>query len=142
MPPDLPSPARQLAGSSAEIQEVVRRFTWEIRSINLCLEELRQFRGDVLGITGPQWMILMALTELDREGGVPVNVVAKLMHVEPSFVTSQSKLLEKNGFLRRKPCARDGRVVKMSLTDKTFKHLTSVAAQQEALDEFVFGYRQ
>ncbi|MGL9621611.1 MarR family transcriptional regulator [Bradyrhizobium sp. U531] len=108
----------------------------------MCLEELRQFRGDVLGITGPRWMILMALTELDREGGVPVNVVAKLMHVEPSFVTSQSKLLEKNGFLRRKPCARDGRVAKMSLTDKTFKHLASVAAQQEALDEFVFGYRQ
>ncbi|MDE5457555.1 MULTISPECIES: hypothetical protein [unclassified Bradyrhizobium] len=27
----------------------------------------------------------------------------------------------------------------MSLTDKTYKHLASLAAQQEALDEFVFG---
>ncbi|WP_346659750.1 MarR family transcriptional regulator [Bradyrhizobium sp. 200] len=111
---------------------------WEIRSINLCLEELRQFQANVLGITGPQWMILMALTDLDRENGVPVNVVSKLMHVDPSFVTTQSKLLEKKGFVRRKPCKSDARVVQMSLTNKTYKHLASVAAQQEALDEFVF----
>ncbi|MFG3594483.1 MarR family winged helix-turn-helix transcriptional regulator [Bradyrhizobium sp. RDI18] len=102
---------------------------WEIRSINLCLVELRQFRADELGITGPQWMILMALMELDRESGIPVNVVSQLMHVDPSFVTTQSKLLEKKGFLRRKPCTSDARVVQMSLTDKTYKHLASVAAQ-------------
>ncbi len=84
-------------------------------------------------------MILMALTELDRENGVPVNVVSKLMHVDPSFVTTQSKLLEKKGFLRRRTSTSDARVVQMSLTDKTCKHLASVAAQQELLDKFVFG---
>ncbi|WP_430649569.1 MarR family transcriptional regulator [Bradyrhizobium murdochi] len=36
-----------------------------------------------------------------------------------SFVTTQSKLLEKKGFLRRKPSTSDARVVQMSLTDKT-----------------------
>ncbi|KRR18662.1 MarR family transcriptional regulator [Bradyrhizobium lablabi] len=135
----MPSLARAADSGSAESQEVVRRFMWEIRSINLCLEELRQFRADVLGITGPQWMILMALTELDRENGVPVNVVSKLMHVDPSFVTTQSKLLEKKGFLRRRTSTSDARVVQMSLTDKTCKHLASVAAQQELVDKFVFG---
>lgn len=50
---------------------------WEIRSINVCLEELRQFQANMLGITGPQWMILMALADLERENGVPVNVVSK-----------------------------------------------------------------
>ncbi|WP_409410913.1 MarR family winged helix-turn-helix transcriptional regulator [Bradyrhizobium sp. sBnM-33] len=139
MLPDLPSPTRQVGRSPPGIQEVIRRFVWEIRSINLCLEGLRQFQANVLGITGPQWMILMALADLDRENGVPVNVVSQLMHVDPSFVTTQSKLLEKKGFLRRKPSTSDARVVQMSLTDKTYKHLASVAAQQEALDEFVFG---
>ncbi|WP_349642867.1 MarR family winged helix-turn-helix transcriptional regulator [Bradyrhizobium japonicum] len=91
------------------------------------------------------WHYWATVDDLDGLNGVgqrwrfSVNVVAKLMHVDPSFVTSQSKLLEKNGFLRRKPCTRDGRVVQLSLTDKTSKHLASIAAQQEALDEFVFG---
>ncbi len=53
MPPDLPSAARQVGSGAAEIQEVIRRFVWEIRSINLGLEELRQFQANVLGITGP-----------------------------------------------------------------------------------------
>lgn len=30
-------------------------------------------------------MILMAVTELERDGGVPVNVVAKLMNIGSSF---------------------------------------------------------
>jgi MarR family transcriptional regulator, organic hydroperoxide resistance regulator len=126
------------AGTSAKNQDLARRFMWEIASINVHLEELRQFWARALGISGPQWMIVMALADLDKDDGVPVNVVSKMLHVDPSFVTTQSKLLEKNGFLRRKSSTSDARVVQMSLTDKTRKHLASLAAQQEALNDFIF----
>lgn len=116
----------------------MKRFTWEIASISVYLEELRQFWARTLGISGPQWMIVMALSDLDEGNGVPVNVVSKMLHVDPSFVTTQSKLLEKKGFLRRKPSATDARVVQMSLTDKTCKHLAGLAAQQEAIHQFIF----
>ncbi len=78
-----------------------------------------------LGISGPQWMILMALSDMDKGDGVPVNVVSKKLHVDSSFVTTQSKLLEKKGFLRRKTSTEDARIVQMSLTDKTYKHLAA-----------------
>src|SRR5262249_27994510 len=119
-------------------QEAIKRFTWEIASINVYLEELRQFWARTLGVSGPQWMILMALSDLDKSDGVPVNVVSKLLHVDPSFVTTQSKLLEKEGFLRRKPSLNDARVVQMSLTDKTRKHLAGLAERQQTLAEFIF----
>ena len=119
-------------------QDLVRRFIWEIASINVHLEELRQFWARALGISGPQWMILMALADLDKQDGVPVNVVSKMLHVDPSFVTTQSKLLEKGGFLRRKASASDARVVQMSLTDKTHRHLAGLAEQQKSLNEFIF----
>ena len=119
-------------------QDLVRRFIWEIASINVHLEELRQFWARALGISGPQWMILMALADLDKDDGVPVNVVSKMLHVDPSFVTTQSKLLEKGGFLRRKASASDARVVQMSLTDKTHRHLAGLAEQQKSLNEFIF----
>ena len=70
--------------------------------------------------------------------GVPVNAVSKLLHVDPSFVTTQSKLLEKKGFVRRKTSSEDARIVNMSLSDKTYKHLASLASQQETLNEFIF----
>jgi MarR family transcriptional regulator, organic hydroperoxide resistance regulator len=120
-------------------QDVIRRLTWVIASISVHLEELRYFWAKTLGISGPQWMILMALADMDEDNGVPVNAVSKKLHVDSSFVTTQSKLLEKKGFLRRKPSPDDARVVQMSLTDKTYKHLASLASQQEELNEFIFA---
>lgn len=120
-------------------QDTVRRFTWEIASINVHLQDLRYFWAKTLGISGPQWMILMALADLDKGDGVPVNVVSKMLHVDPSFVTTQSKMLEKKGFMRRKASEEDARVVRMSLTDKSYKHMANLAAQQDALNEFIFA---
>ena len=111
----------------AKNQDLVRRFSWEIASINVHLQELRYFWAKTLGISGPQWMILMALADLDKGDGVPVKVVSKMLHVDPSFVTTQSKLLEKKGFMRRKTSEDDARVVEMSLTDKSYKHIASLA---------------
>ena len=120
-------------------QDTIRRFAWVINSVGVHLEELRYFWAKALGISGPQWMILMALADLDDKDGIPVNVVSKKLHVDPSFVTTQSKLLEKKGFLRRKASTEDARVVLMSLTDKTYKQMAGLAAQQEALNEFIFA---
>ena len=128
-----------LGAPSAKNQDTVRRFTWEIASINVHLQELRYFWAKTLGISGPQWMILMALADLDKGDGVPVNVVSKMLHVDPSFVTTQSKMLEKKGFMRRKASEEDARVVRMSLTDKSYKHMANLAAQQDALNEFIFA---
>src|SRR3984885_12347910 len=119
-------------------QDVVRQFTWQIASISVHLDEIRQYWARALGISGPQWMILMALADLDQGDGVSVKVVSKMLHVDPSFVTTQSKMLEKKGFMRRKTSPEDARIVQMSLTDKTYKHIANLASQQEALNEFIF----
>src|SRR4030081_3591587 len=124
---------------AARNQDTVRRFAWEIVSINVHLQEIRYFWAKTLGISGPQWMILMALADLDEGGGVPVKVVSKMLHVDSSFVTTQSKMLEKKGFVRRKTSADDARIVEMSLTDKSHKHMANLASQQEALNEFIFA---
>jgi DNA-binding MarR family transcriptional regulator len=120
-------------------QEIVRQLTWEIAAINVHLQEIRYFWAKALGISGPQWMILMALADLDQGEGVSVKVVSKMLHVDPSFVTTQSKMLEKKGFMRRKTSADDARIVQMSLTDKTYKHIAGLAAEQEALNNFIFA---
>jgi DNA-binding MarR family transcriptional regulator len=57
-----------------------------------------------------------------------VKVVAKMLHVDPSFVTTQSKILEKKGFMRRKTSGDDARVVQMSLTDKSYKRIADLAS--------------
>jgi DNA-binding MarR family transcriptional regulator len=125
--------------SAKKNQDVIRRFAWEIASISVHLEEIRHFWAKALGISGPQWLMVVALADLDKGEGVPVNAVSKMLHVDPSFVTTQSKLLEKKGFIRRKVSAEDARIVRMSLTDKTYKLLAGLTSKQETLNEFIFA---
>ena len=137
--PTGPAQRASLGSTTRKNQDVIRRFAWSIASISVHLEELRYFWGKALGISGPQWMILMALAEIDQADGVAVNVVSKKLHVDSSFITTQSKMLEKKGFIRRKTSTEDARIVQMSLTDKTYKHLAALASQQETLSEFIFA---
>jgi DNA-binding MarR family transcriptional regulator len=118
---------------------LARRFIWEIAAIAVYLQEMRNLWAKAVGVSGPQWMIILALAELDQDQGVPVNIVAKMLHVDSSFVTTQSKILEKNGFLRRRASQEDARVVQMSLTDKSYKHIAGLSDQQEEVDNFIFG---
>ena len=123
---------------AVENLDIIKRFTLEISSINSHLEQVRQFWGKALGVSGPQWMILIAVSDLDKDDGVQLNVVSKLLHVDPSFVTTQSKLLEQKELLRRAPSPADARVVRLSLTDKTRKHLASLSEQHKAFRKTVF----
>src|SRR5262245_24180356 len=90
---------------------LVREFVWDVISINVYLEEIRSIWARSLGITSPQWLILMAVNDLDRGKGASVRAVSTKLHVDPSFVTTQTKSLERNGFVRRIPSEEDGRVV-------------------------------
>src|SRR4029079_9426792 len=125
--------------SGGKNHDIARRFAWQIAAINVHLQEIRYFWAKTLGVSGPQWMILMALADLDQGEGVPVKVVSKMLHVDPSFVTTQSKMLEKKGFMRRKTSDDDARVVQMSLTDKSYKHMAALASLQEELNNFIFA---
>jgi MarR family transcriptional regulator, organic hydroperoxide resistance regulator len=90
-------------------------------------EEVRNFWARVLGMRGPQWMIIVALQKLDHGEGVPVTAVAAMLHVNPTFVMTQSRLLEKKGFVRRTAVSDDSGTVSLSLTDKAYRHLAKLA---------------
>ena len=72
----------------AKNHNIAQQLAWEIAAINVYLQEIYYFWAKTLGISTPQWMILMALADLDQGEGVPVKVVSKMLHVDPSFVTT------------------------------------------------------
>lgn len=120
-------------------REIVLQFLWDIAAINVHLDEIRHFWARELGISGPQWMILMAVSDLDAGNGVSVKDVSAMLHVDPSFVTTQSKMLEKNGFVRRVPSRQDARVVLMSLSDKASKKIATLGSRRDSLSDFVLS---
>lgn len=119
--------------------EAINRLTWEITAIHAYLDELRRVWARTLGISRSQWMILMAISDLDEGRGVQVKAVAKMLHVDGSFVTTQSNLLEKIKLVRRRACPLDARVVRLSLSDRAIKLLTRESERHQAVADFIFA---
>ena len=127
------------AGALGPDDALVRDFIWNIISVNRRLEEIRSIWARVLDITCPQWLILMAVRDLDQGKGISVREVSTKLHVDPSFVTTQTKTLEKHGFMRRVASKEDARVVLMSLTNKAHKQIANLYSQQVIADTLVFS---
>lgn len=126
--------------SSDRYQNAADRLEWEITSTSVRLEELRDFWAQAIKVTGPQWMIMMVLANPDdRSAGLSVGAVSRALRVDQSFVGTQSRLLEKKGFLRRESSPEDARVVNLSLTDRARKQMASLAARRSELSEFIYA---
>src|ERR1700676_3247861 len=125
-------------GSTSQ-DDSVQEFLWNIVSIGSYFEEISFVWARMLGVNVHQWMILMAVKDLDRGGGISVKGVSAKLHADPSFVTSQSKSLEKLGFMRRITSSEDARVVLMSLTDKACKEIANLQNMQQPVRDSIFS---
>ena len=54
-------------------------------------------------------------------------------------MTTQTKSLEKHGFMRRVASTEDARVVLMSLTDKAHKQIANLYSRQVVADNLVYA---
>jgi len=68
---------------------------------------------DKLGITYPQYLVLMILWE---EDGIPVNDIAKKLILNTNTITPLLKRMEHQGIIRRKRSRQDERKVIVQLT--------------------------
>ncbi len=68
-----------------------------------------------LGLTYPQYLVLMILWE---EDGLQVNDIAKKLILNTNTITPLLKRMEKEGIIRRKRSGEDERKVMVQLTEK------------------------
>ena len=70
---------------------------------------------DALGLTYPQYLVMVALWQDDKQS---VRSIGEKMYLESSTLTPLLKRLEANGLVTRKRDPKDERSVRISLTDK------------------------
>jgi DNA-binding MarR family transcriptional regulator len=111
----------------------------DIVSINDNLVEMRHGWAKLFDVSGPQWNILMVINELDRGEGVSVGDVSAKINAASTFVTTQTKLLEKQGLLARVSSAIDARVVLMSLSDRAYQEISKLFGRWGELHDLIFS---
>lgn len=126
-----------MAGTE-QLDRAIRDFIWNMLEIHSQLEEIHKSWAQLLGITEPQWLILMAVDELDDGRGVSGIAVAKKLRIHPAFVTNQTKKLEMMELLVRAPSPDDARFVQMSLTQKARAEIDKLSIKRQALNLMMF----
>ena len=74
-------------------------------------QEVRDAFGRDIGLTGPQYFIVIATAHYQQAGGVGVKALAQYLHVAASHVTVETHKLIDKGLLIKRPNPADARGV-------------------------------
>jgi len=96
--------------------QLFREMVTDLITISLTMESVRATLGARIGITGPQYSILVAIFRMRPGEHVRVRDVAAYLHVSAAFVTAEAGKLAQGGLIQKLPSASDGRSRLLSLT--------------------------
>ena len=102
------------------------------------LQEIRNRLGEVIGLSGPAYSILIAIEHLGQEGEVGVSKVGDHLHLSGAFVTIEVNKLVKSGLVDKVPHLEDGRRVVLTVTNKARALLDELASTQCPVNDTIF----
>jgi len=103
------------------------------------LVAVRDGYGSVMGITGPQYTILISVAHLSKAGNVSVSSVAEHLHLSGSFVTNEIGKLIRLGLVEKTQDKSDRRRVLLTVSDKGWEKFRELAAIQSPVNDVHFG---
>jgi MarR family transcriptional regulator, organic hydroperoxide resistance regulator len=116
-----------------------RQLVTDLFTIALRMEQVREHLAERMGITGPQYSVLMGVARLQGRAGVAVGALARQLHVSSAFIATETGKLAQAGFLRKRPNQHDRRGVLLMLTRAGRLLIERHAADIRALNDLFFG---
>ncbi|MGH7006242.1 MAG: MarR family winged helix-turn-helix transcriptional regulator [Alphaproteobacteria bacterium] len=119
--------------------ERFRQLVNDLFTIAVRMDAVRERFSQLIGVSPPQYGILMTVAQLEAVGGATVRAVAEHAHVSGAFVTAEAGKLAHRGLLAKRPNPADGRSVLLSLTAKGRSALEAALPQIRAVNDVFFG---
>ncbi len=116
----------------------LRKLVYDFFTVASQMEEMRRYLGKKVGLTGPQYFLVMAVAELQGKTGVSVGRVAAYLHVTGTFVTTESGKLFKKGILEKRTDPRDNRRSLLSISEKGQRALSALFPELRHINDIVF----
>jgi DNA-binding MarR family transcriptional regulator len=116
----------------------LRTLLYDLFTIGARLEEVRRYLGSGIGITGPQFTLMMAVLELQGTQGVSVGKIADYLHVAGTFITAESAKLAHKNYLEKRTDPRDRRVSLLRVMPAGMKAIDSLLPELQQINDTVF----
>lgn len=127
-------PELLIDGSDARFRELI----YALFVTGRRFREAREAFGREMGITGPQYFILIGTAHQQDNGGASIRSLADYLHVAASHVTTEVNKLVERGLLQKQANPADGRSVLVSLTDAGRKALARLAPYRRHINDVLF----
>jgi len=115
-----------------------RQLVYDLLTISVRMEAVREHLARRLGVSGPQYSVLMAIARFQGRHGVRVGTVAKALHVTSAFIATETGRLARLGLVSKNPNPKDRRGVLLALTPKGEAGLVKLGAEIRAVNDDFF----
>ena len=116
-----------------------RSLVCDLFTISARMEMVREHLGAPMGITGPQYSLMVAVAHLQGQAGISVGALAQSLHVSSAFIATETGKLVRRGFLLKRTNPLDRRGVLLSIAPAGRLELDRVSAEIRAINDLFFG---
>src|SRR5215469_17152031 len=116
-----------------------RQLVYDLLTISVRMEPVRTHLARRIGITGPQYSVLVAIAQFEGADGVSVSKVAEVLHVSAAFITAETRQLERLGLLIKSVNPRDRRGVLLRLTATGEQQMIAISPAITAVNDQFFS---
>lgn len=134
----LPATASRQVLLEAGSDDRFRQLVYDLLTISVRMETAREHLARRLGVSGPQYSILMAIARLQDRHGVRVGGVAKALHVTSAFIATETGRLARLGLLSKSPNPKDRRGILLALTPRGQAALLKLGPEIRAVNDDFF----
>ena len=103
------------------------------------LQAVRDGYAGLIGLTGVQYTILIAIHHLQYERNVNVSTLARHLHLSPPFVTNETNKLVAKALVQKFRDLEDGRRLILRTTGEAHARLERLALVQSAVNDEHFA---
>ena len=135
LPATVSRPALLERGSDNRFRQLV----YDLLTISVRMETVRTHLARRIGITGPQYSVLVAIAQFQDADGVSVNKVAEVLHVSGAFITAETRRLERLGLVIKAINPRDRRGVLLRLTPNGERQMIAISPAIMAINDKFFA---
>ena len=135
LPPTVSREALLDGGSDRKFRTLIS----DLFTIATRMQRVREHLGRRIGISGPQYSLMVAVAHLQNDTGVSVGTVAQALHVSSAFVASETGRMARRGLLLKRTNPHDRRGVLLSLAPAGRLKIDRLAAEIRAVNDLFFG---
>lgn len=125
-----------VGGSDVEF----RRLIYRLLLVEERLRQVRAFLGRRIGLTGPQYTLLITVAYLQGATGITVQSLARNLRVTSAFITGESRRLIERGLLAKRPNPHDSRSTLLSVTAAGRRRIAGLVPDLRRINNAFFAH--